>query len=683
MAQGESKPQWESFSDNLFKAKAIGGDKCAIGVDRATGQLFVDVGASVWMSSDQGKTFTRLGLETTGPGPAICARSGWSLWIKPDGGRMAAFNSHVGNKPCSGCSADGGKTWKTIANNWEWGVMGSDNDSILAVGEGVSFSPDAGKTWTVLPDLKRKELAGAGVFGPAELVVSHHDGRVERSVDAGKTWKEVAGNYACVGPLQVVKGVGYWLARKGDAKAKEYCILTSKDKGATWQELCKLDDAFSGVPVFGKSEKDIFVATAKGVMATNDDGATWRLAAGYSDDMKKRGERHIAYDPINDVLYMAAWNWDSSPRYFRLSLKAGTAGAEVGTSQPATSEKGRWVDLTPTCNTQIKSDNKGHLRSVGVDRATGNLFVGDGSIWMSADVGKTFTCVNDEKLASMSFGVGGSGMQTDSAGGKIARLGMSKADGGHEKGGHDSRTWAYSLDGGKSWERCSPTEIAAHGCWGVVSFDSKTILMYGNEGQVSRCSSIDLGKTCSPMVKNKEILGAGIFGDKEWVESNSKTGRRSLDQPGEIERTADGGKTWAKVADYGCHGPMQVVKGVGYWTTKKDEKHWVIITTKDHGKTWQELGKPYEESNYLNSGPIFGKDENHLFVVTWWGILETTDAGANWKMAAPFSGDGPRLEAESLQWRYLVGQGLPSAAYDPVHDTLYLALGSSVWKYQQ
>ena len=321
MAQEEAKPHWESIAGSIFAAKGIGGGRYAIGVDRASGQVVVDCGANVLASTDLAGTFTRLGFEAAGPAVAACANSGWSLWVSPDGGRLAAFNSHIGNKACSGCSTDGGKTWQNFPNNWAWGMMGCDSDSLLAMADKsntVFFSPDAGKTWA---DLKLTNVGGLGIFGAMELVVSRIDGKINRSDDGGKTWKEVAANYACPGPLQVFKGVGYWLARKGDSKAKEYCLLTSKDKGATWQELCPIASAFSGAPVFGKDEKEIFVATVKGIMGTTDAGASWKVAASYPDFMPEsvygrltragrpvlngweQADRHIAYDPAKRVLY--------------------------------------------------------------------------------------------------------------------------------------------------------------------------------------------------------------------------------------------------------------------------------------------------------------------------------------------------------------------------------------------
>ena len=685
MAQEAVKPQWESVAGNIFAAKGVGGGRLVFGVDRTSGQLFANCGAAVVVSADGGQTFSRLGFEAQGPATAVSANSIGSLWVSPDGGRLAVFNAHSGNKPGSGCSTDGGKTWRLFGNNWDWGVMGCDSDSLLGVtggkGASVFFSPDAGKTWTAQ---KLTDVSGVGIFGATELVVSHNDGKVERSDDAGKTWKPVAtgsgAGYACAGPLQVFKGVGYWLARNVDAKLKTYCILTSKDKGATWQELCALPSMPSGIPMFGKSEKDMVVATVKGILQTSDAGANWKLVAAYPEEMpesvygqvSKRGkpivntfdqlDRSVAYDPVHEVLYLGATTWQGPQKYLRLSLKS---------DAPPAPSKSRWTDLTPVCNAQTKSSNTVHgggptihLRNVAVDRASGNLFVGDGPIAVSSDGGKSFVQATDDPGAGTYFGCGGWGLQADSRGGRIFSCGMTN---------DHVRAAAYSLDGGKTWEKVA-TSANGHGIWGVADLASKTILMYGNEGE-HFWGSTDLGKAWTTI--KQEIIGAGIFSDHEWVVSKP-TGGRGAGLAGQIERSEDSGKTWAKVADYACLGPMKILKGVGYWTAPKDDKHWVVITTKDKGKTWQELGVPFEEDATINIGPILGKDENHLFVMTWWGILETTDAGAYWKMAAPFEGEGPRMDGGNLG-SYLLGGSMPSADYDPVHDALYFANGGNVW----
>jgi photosystem II stability/assembly factor-like uncharacterized protein len=67
----------------------------------------------------------------------------------------------------------------------------------------VHFSPDFGKTWTQLEQLKRGSLTGLGIFSPMELIVGDWKG-IQRSDDGGKTWAQVA-PYRCTGTVQVFK----------------------------------------------------------------------------------------------------------------------------------------------------------------------------------------------------------------------------------------------------------------------------------------------------------------------------------------------------------------------------------------------------------------------------------------------------------------------------------------------
>ena len=66
-------------------------------------------------------------------------------------------------------------------------------------------------------------------------------------------------------------------------------------------------------------------------------------------------------------------------------------------------------------------------------------------------------------------------------------------------------------------------------------------------------------------------------------------------------------------------------KGAVYWVGAEG-----LIVSKNKGQTWQIQGTAVDAI----MGPFFGKDENHIVVVGFKGIFETTDGGNQWKMSA-------------------------------------------------
>jgi hypothetical protein len=330
---------------------------------------------------------------------------------------------------------------------------------------------------------------------------------------------------------------------------------------------------------------------------------------------------------------------------------------------PAEVAKGTW--------TEIKV-GWGHRGALALDRLSGNLFAAawrSRGILASSDLGKTFTRADGNCAAGNPFSAYSLFAAAD--GGKIAAF---SSQAGTLSG--------HSLDGGKTWT--SWAKVGAMGLdYGAIDWDSGAILAMPHE-EYKAYYSPDLGKTWSklqldyPGGTNKPHQvgkhqhyqpGVGAFGAAELVFSDDC-----------IKRSEDAGKTWAKVADYCCQGPVQVFKGTGYWLAKKEEEgKWsgVLLATKDKGKSWTPVGSPIDNgaSTYLTV-PRFGKDEKHILAAAAAGIVESTDGGATWKVAVRYP------EAVKLSSPF-VDTG-DCFEYDPARDAFYMfffAEGPRTWVY--
>ena len=363
-----------------------------------------------------------------------------------------------------------------------------------------------------------------------------------------------------------------------------------------------------------------------------------------------------------------------TPRFLGLMLTtiALLVGPAIAADAPASAPdtKGEWVPIPA---------NRGHLGSLAVDRATGNLFWSgwhSSGVQMSSDQAKTFARVTGPKFDGNPFSV--LALFASAEGNKIAAFCSQKGT----LSGH-------SLDGGKTWTTWTLEGGPIPGFdYGVVDWDSGTIFAFPHEEYKSYLST-DMGKTWThldlgyPAGTNNPHQagqykyyqpGIGAFSATELVYSQEKG----------IQRSDDAGKTWAKVADYCCVGQVQVLNKVGYWLAKKEtDGKWsgILLKTEDKGKTWQPVGKPIDNGDsFYMSLPRFGKDAKHILIAAAAGIMETTDGGETWKLAvrypAPFAAKRLANCVDTTD----------CLEYDPIHDVFYMFIwidGQRTWKYQR
>src|SRR5262249_55270031 len=128
--------------------------------------------------------------------------------------------------------------------------------------------------------------------------------------------------------------------------------------------------------------------------------------------------------------------------------------------------------------------------------------------------------------------------------------------------------------------------------------------------------------------KNFRDVGKGygpayIFDGKTAVVAQAKS--KAQPKPG-LLRTTDGGQTFQPCGDYFARALPRWRAGKLYWVVEG-----ALIVSSDQGASWKKLGD-LKDGRY---GPIFGKTEQHLLVLTGAGIVESQDGGATWGKPIP------------------------------------------------
>jgi hypothetical protein len=306
------------------------------------------------------------------------------------------------------------------------------------------------------------------------------------------------------------------------------------------------------------------------------------------------------------------------------------------------SEQGRWIPIsTSTTDELTKSGKKigypGLTAGVATDRTNGDIYmvVCDLGIFKSTDQGKSFARADGGAIGGRCET--GFALNVDPAGKRMAAFMI------YGKAG--------SLTADSQWHQWKTNHLD----FGAVDWEAtgQALLAIRHESGGVLALSTDNGATWTDLGKGfKNVVG--LFDAKTLIASKSKG----------LERSTDGGQTWTAVSDITPTGAvMSVYKGVGYFTTDRG-----LLVTKDQGQTWNIQGKEVKAL----AGPYFGKDEKQIVVATKDGLMETTDAGTMWKVAAPLPPDFKHS---------LVG---PNYGWDPERNILYgSTMGKPTYRYQR
>ncbi|GMV83112.1 MAG: hypothetical protein AMXMBFR7_42960 [Planctomycetota bacterium] len=299
---------------------------------------------------------------------------------------------------------------------------------------------------------------------------------------------------------------------------------------------------------------------------------------------------------------------------------------------------------------------------VSVDRTNGWLYAFPqyGALWLSTDRGQTFEWLNRE-VRDWGFNESPTSMCISPEGSKL-RIFSSQRSG-------------FSLDGGKTWKYMNFT-INFGFEDGLINWDGKgdgkMIVARSHTWPHARMwFSRDAGASfteCSPEITKQINTQTMALMDDDVL-------LFCLDAQypySKLLRTEDYGKTVVEVPIpvRGADGKMAPGTFQGLSRRFKDKVYWLhstgVYTSSDKGLTWTVVGKPFpskakgaKEWGPVRSGPLFGKDENHMLVLFLNTVVETLDGGQTWHVLAELP-----VSLTYQPWGH-------SFAYDPLGDVLY------------
>jgi hypothetical protein len=312
------------------------------------------------------------------------------------------------------------------------------------------------------------------------------------------------------------------------------------------------------------------------------------------------------------------------------------------------------ADWQPVLTELLKTEKTGFggLCGVVVDHQTGDLWVNlsDRGMFHSKDQGKSWKRAGDAQPKG----------RTETPGcwlldptGKTRKMVTALVYGS---------PIAVSADRAATWKYLHIQ--SRHIDWCAVDWtdpDMRFALALKHEAGGLLLASRDGGKSFVEVGKG---YGPGwVFDGRTAVVAGVKTEARSRPQ---LLRTTDGGRTFKPCGNYspvGRNSAQALPKwrdGTLYWLAEEG-----LIATNNKGETWKKLGA-VKGAQY---GPIFGKDEKHMFVLTRAGVVESTDGGAAWSKPLP-----PPRQMKGIG-------GLSWLEYDPKNDVLYLmSMGTDLYR---
>ncbi len=347
---------WRNISDGFFKSGSIGAIAVApsdanviyvgTGEHAIRGQSST-YGDGMYRSTDQGRTWSRIGLETSRQISAVRVhpQNPDVVYVAAQGDRWKGTSDRGVYK-----TVDGGKKWVQVLKGENLNSGPSDlsmdptNPRILyaamwdhqrspwtvrsgGAGSGIWKTLDGGETWTRLSEGLPKLMGKIGVsVSPANpdrvyAIVEAENGGLYRSDDAGKTWRLMTGDRL------IQTRSWYYMHVSADPKNPDVVwisnapLMKSIDGGRTFANVPATHGDNHGVWINPADSRYMINANDGGASVSLDGGASWST----QDNQPTAQFYHVAVDDAFPYKLYGGQQDNSS-----VIIKSRTDGGSIG-----------------------------------------------------------------------------------------------------------------------------------------------------------------------------------------------------------------------------------------------------------------------------------------------------------------------------------------------------------------
>ncbi len=209
------------------------------------------------------------------------------------------------NREAVARSSDGLATWEES----NIGLSASEivASAVLPQGDVLVSSPGGGerlllyrpadRSWRIISTSDAGERFAAFLVNASGSIFAAASNGVVQSDDNGQSWTTVAQIDEGTGMHHIVGGPDGYIFATADFLGQQNVALESRDDGLTWKPI-EGGNEFQVQDVVVNSQRQVFIATAQGLLGTRDQGLTWSI---FDNELKDQSIIHLAIGSRDEI----------------------------------------------------------------------------------------------------------------------------------------------------------------------------------------------------------------------------------------------------------------------------------------------------------------------------------------------------------------------------------------------